>query len=309
MQQATSKEHTSIFRIIVAVGMILLVIGALMLLLQPSGQQLPAMPPEASIFALAIPAFLAGVLSFLSPCTLPILPAYFAFTFGAGQNEVGTRTRMRVLVASLAFFAGLATTMVLLGASITAVGQTLGRYRHELARAGGIVIITLGLMSFFGKGFSGPKISARRSATIAGAYLYGLTFALGWTACIGPVLGTILTLLLSQGASLIAGAILSFIYVLGLALPLMLVAVFFGRLGQGTRAWRFLRGRGWEIAIAGRRLFLHSTSMISGLLMIGIGILLMTGQLNYLSQYATTGPAEWGLRLEDAISRFFGLGR
>ena len=121
------------------------------------------------------------------------------------------------------------------------------------------------------------------------------------------MLGAILTLLLTQGASLLSGAVLSFVYVLGLGGPLILVATFFSRLGQGSRAWRVLRGRGWEFHLAGRTLFVHSTSVISGLLMVGIGALLVSGALSSLSQYATFGTGEWGLNLEEQLTRLFDL--
>lgn len=138
----------------------------------------------AMVLALALPAYLAGVLSRLSPCCLPIIPAYFSFTFGA--------QRARVVAMSLAFFLGLATTMVVLGATFTALGTLIFPYRSLVTRLGGLIIVGFGLMSLLGLGFSGLQVRDRPVATFAGTYLYGLTFAFGWTACIGPILGAIL---------------------------------------------------------------------------------------------------------------------
>jgi len=252
----------------------------------------------ASLLVLAPAAFLAGVFSFLSPCTLPILPAYFAFTFQA-QRE-------RIVVMTVAFFLGLATTMVLLGATATALTQLLFRNIDTLTLIGGIVVIAFGVMSALGKGFSGIQSSDRPAASIAGSYLYGATFALGWTACVGPILGALLTLLATQGVAIAQGAVLAFIYALGLGSPLIIVASFFSRLGTGSRFWRIMRGRGFTVRIAGHDVLLHTTNLASGLLMILMGALLATGQLGAVSEWAQRTPlAQWALDIEHAIQQWF----
>jgi cytochrome c-type biogenesis protein len=261
-----------------------------------------------NVVGLIIPAFLAGLLSFLSPCTLPVLPAYFAWTFGlrANAQEQFPQQQYRVLFSSLAFFAGLATTMVILGMILSSIGQMLSRNLTILTQVGGTVIIGLGILNIFGKGFAGPTIKRRQAATLGSAYLYGLTFALGWTACIGPILGTILTLLVTSGASAIAGAALTFVYVLGLAAPLVIVATFFDRLGQGSRGWVWLRGRAWEINVGSHTILLHSTNVLSGLLLIIVGALLLSGQLSQLNQYGLPGGiTEWANEIQTSIRHFF----
>lgn len=251
------------------------------------------------LLVLALPAFLAGVFSFLSPCTLPILPAYFAFTFAARRQQVALMT--------LAFFLGLATTMVILGASLSLLGSVVHQFRDILTEVGGVLIIGLGIMSMLGKGFSGVKMSERPAATFAGTYLYGMTFALGWTACIGPILGALLTLLVTRGGSVLVGGALAFIYALGLAVPLFLVAVFFGKVGAGTRFWQIAKGRGWEVKLAGRSLFLHSTSLLSGLLLVGVGILLATNRIAYFSSWAS-GNGDLGGQIQEWLARIFQIG-
>lgn len=254
-----------------------------------------------TVLTAALPTFLAGVFSFLSPCTLPILPAYFAFTFEARRQQVALMT--------LAFFLGLATTMTLFGASASLLGTflTTGNLRDTLAFWGGMLIIGLGIASMLGKGFSGIQMQERPNATFAGSYLFGMTFALGWSACVGPILGTLLTLLVAQGSSVLAGAVLAQIYALGLALPLFLVAVFFRQVGTGSRFWQVLRGRGFTVNVFGRTLNLHTTSILSGLLLVLIGYFLASGQLYRFSDWATQTPAgEWALNIETWISRVFG---
>ena len=254
-----------------------------------------------TLLILALPAYLAGALSLLSPCCLPILPAYFSFTFGAQRH--------RVIAMSLAFFLGLATTMVVLGASFSALGALVFPYRETITRVGGVVIVGFGVMSVLGKGFSGMRLHDRPAASLAGTYLYGLTFAFGWTACIGPILGAILTTLVTTGLSVLSGAALAFIYALGLATPLVLLATFFGRFGRGTRVSTILRGHGFSVAVGGWTLHLHTTSLISGVLLIAVGAMLATGQLTWLTrQWAGGVGGQIAWSLESWLSNIFHLG-
>jgi cytochrome c-type biogenesis protein len=258
--------------------------------------------PTLRVLTLALPTFLAGIFSFLSPCTLPILPAYFAFTFQAKRQQIALMT--------LAFFLGLATTMTLVGAVFSLLGRAVYDLRDQLTFWGGLAIIAFGVASVLGKGFSGLTSQRRPSATFAGTYVYGMTFALGWSACVGPILGSVLILLAAQGASVLAGAVLALVYTLGLAVPLFLVATFFSRLGTGSRAWSVLRGRGFTVNLFGRTLYLHTTSILSGLLLILVGYLLASGNLAFFSQQASaTRLGEWALEIEQWISRIFHVGQ
>ena len=259
---------------------------------------LPGNPASAfgysSLLILAPLAFVSGMLSFLSPCCLPVLSAYFAYTFQARREQI--------VLTTLAFFLGVATTMTLLGATATAVSQLLFDNLDTLTLVGGLLIIGFGVMSLLGKGFGGMRLDGRPRATVGGSYLYGATFALGWTACVGPILGALLTMLATQGLAVIQGGILAFIYALGLGAPLMLTATFFSRLGPGSPVWRVLRGRGFTLNLGVTTLHLHTTSVISGLLLIAMGTLLATGQLAALSAMAVRSPlAGWVLDLEAGL--------
>ncbi len=306
MQLVKRQRHSS-RRVWLILGGALIAGLVILGLLTPSGgTQLdsvqPGQRPTLSVLTLALPAFLAGVFSFLSPCTLPILPAYFAFTFQAKRQQIALMT--------LAFFLGLATTMTLIGAVSSLLGQIIFQLSDQLQFWGGLMIIAFGVASLLGKGFTGPALQRRPSATFAGTYVYGMTFALGWSACIGPILGSVLTLLAAQGTSVLAGATLALVYTLGLAVPLFLVAVFFGRLGTGSRAWSVLRGRGFTVNLLGRTLHLHSTSLLSGLLLILVGYLLASGNLAFFSQQAAnTSMGEWALNIEQWIDRTFRAGQ
>ncbi len=255
----------------------------------------------SSVLVLALPVFLTGVLSFLSPCTLPILPAYFAVTFQAQRRSI--------FLMSLAFFFGLATTLTLLGGAISALTGLLFAGRDVLQLIGGIVIIGFGVLGMFGKGFAGVQISERPATTLLGSYLYGATFALGWTACAGPLFGSFMTMLTVSGnVAVLQGAVLAFIYAVGLGLPLIIVATFFNRLGRGSRFWRVISGRGFAVRLFGHTLYLHTTSVLGGLLMIAIGVLLATGRLEAMTQIASgSGLGNWFVAIETKLSELFGL--
>jgi cytochrome c-type biogenesis protein len=235
--------------------------------------------PTSNGIGLLIPVtFLAGLFSFLSPCTLPILPAYFAFTFQAKRD--------RVTIMSIAFFLGLATTIVVLGASATALSRFLFGYLSLLTSLGGVLIIVFGVMSFFGIGFSGMQLLERPVGGIVGSYLYGATFALGWSACVGPILGALLTMLATQGIAVAQGALLAFVYALGLGTPLIIISTYFSRLGNGSKFWQVIKGKAYFVTIGGRELMLHTTSMASGVLLVLMGLLLATGNLATIGEWS-----------------------
>ncbi|MCA9921809.1 MAG: cytochrome c biogenesis protein CcdA [Anaerolineales bacterium] len=190
---------------------------------------------------LAFLSFGGGLLSFVSPCTLPVLTAYFAFAFQSGRSQIAANT--------LAFMLGLATTFSLLGAVGFALGRVLLRNQQLILLVGGAFIIVFGVMSLLGKGFTGMQSEGSgaqpKSNSLGGSYLFGLTFAIGWSSCVGPILGSVLTLA-AQTTSVWNGMMLLFIYTLGLGLPLILVSTFFGRMSRKSLFWRALRGKGWE---------------------------------------------------------------
>lgn len=255
----------------------------------------------APTLVLALPVFLTGLLSFLSPCTLPILPAYFAVTFQTRRSSI--------FLMSMAFFFGLATTLTLLGGAISALSGLLFGWKEQLQLVGGLIVIVFGVLGIFGMGFAGVQIEERPTTTLLGSYLYGATFALGWTACAGPLFGSFMTLLATSGnVAVLQGAVLAFIYALGLGLPLIVIATFFNRLGRGSRFWRMISGKGYAVTMFGREFHFHTVSVIGGLLMIAIGVLLATGRLEAMTQMASgSGFGTWFASLETAISRMFGL--
>ncbi|HRQ38525.1 MAG TPA: cytochrome c biogenesis CcdA family protein [Chloroflexota bacterium] len=237
--QALSSGQKLIIGVVTAV-IILLIFGAFNQSNDPTRIQFGLQTQP--YFVLAALAFGGGLLSFLSPCTLPVLTAYFAFAFQSGRSQIFANT--------LAFILGLTTTFTLFGAVGFALGRVLGQNQAILMIVGGSVIMVMGVLSLLGKGFTGVDTSGGggaepRSATLAGSYVFGLTFAIGWTACIGPILGAVTTLAYYTD-TVWRGMSLLFIYTLGLGLPLLIVSTFFGHISRQSTFWKVLRGKGWE---------------------------------------------------------------
>jgi cytochrome c-type biogenesis protein len=230
--------------IVVGVGILLIAFLVLGTLTQSSGSAQPGFGLQTQPFwALAILAVVGGLLSFLSPCTLPILPAYFAFAFQSGRKQIAANT--------LIFMLGLASMFALLGASASALGRLLLQNQQLLLLFGGSLVLIFGVMSLLGKGFTGMSQSggaAVDNRSLWGSFVFGLTFAVGWSSCVGPILGAVLTL--AAGTSSVAqGTMLLFIYALGLGLPLIIISTFFGRASRDSTLWRVMRGKGYELNV------------------------------------------------------------
>ena len=216
-------------------------------------------------------AFVAGVLSFLSPCVLPLVPSYIGFLTGMTLPEIGSRRRAALLHALL-FVLGFSLVFILLGATATALGRALGYYQVWLQRAGGVLIILFGLLCL-GVLSARPLLSEHRMQLeqkplgYLGSAVVGMAFAAGWTPCIGPVLGGILGLAASS-ADVTRGMLLLAVYSAGLALPFLLAAI---------AVESFL---GWFQRF---RRFLPWVMRLSGVLLILVGGLLVTGQFTRLA--------------------------
>ncbi len=346
----------------IAIGIGLLIAAFLIFgSLGQGGSDQPAFGIAKQPFSvLAMLALTGGILSFLSPCTLPILPAYFAFAFQSGRKQIAINTAV--------FMLGLASMFAVLGASASVLGRLLLQNQELLLLFGGSLVVVFGVMSLLGKGFTGvsPQSEQVNNRSMWGSFVFGLTFAVGWSSCVGPILGAVLTLAAGT-ASVTRGMMLLFIYALGLGLPLIIVSTLFGRASRQSTLWRVMRGKGWEwhtnlfvvgaiwglaiwriLVAAGEyaydtfdmfagqsfsavhevgllvlvligvvlwvlttpgdkktTLFLHSTQMISGVLFLGMGLLLLSGQLATFNSLIPTDLAIWFAEFEDKIVLWF----
>jgi cytochrome c-type biogenesis protein len=221
-----------------------------------------------------VTAFLAGIVSFLSPCVLPLVPGYLSYVAAqtTWRHRLSLARRLATLGISTFFVAGFATVFIAFGASATAIGQFFARYRSELNIAGGVVIIAFGLLMLgMLRGAGWLQRDLRFHPRIVGgspvtAYVLGLAFGFGWTPCIGPVLGAILTV--SAAGTSAGGVALLGAYALGLGVPFLVVALF---LDRAADALRHLRRFGQALQLAG------------GLVLIAFGIAMIFGYVSTLS--------------------------
>jgi cytochrome c-type biogenesis protein len=187
------------------------------------------MVADVSIFY----ALIAGLVSFLSPCVLPLVPPYLVFLAGTSlerlaEAEPASRVRRDTVIAALLFVAGFSTVFVALGASASAIGSVIRYYSNELAIVAGVAIIVMGL-HFLGITpirflYRQARLDVQKPVGLWGAYVMGLAFALGWTPCIGPILAAILAVAASK-ATVAKGAGLLAVYSLGLGVPFVIAAL------------------------------------------------------------------------------------
>ncbi|HEY0837476.1 MAG TPA: cytochrome c biogenesis protein CcdA [Azospirillum sp.] len=238
-------------------------------------------------------AFGAGLLSFLSPCVLPLVPPYLCFLGGVSLDELTaesdaarkSQVGRRVFVAAFAFVLGFATVFITLGATASFAGQWLARHIDVLAQAAGVVIIVLGLhfLGAFRIGllYREARVQvATRPAGIIGAYIIGLAFAFGWTPCVGPVLAAILFVAGSSDRAW-DGASLLGTYAAGLGIPFLLAAL-------GTKPFLTFSRR--------FRRHLGMVEKAAGALLVGTGVLFLTGSMADVANWLLeTMPALGGL--------------
>lgn len=229
---------------------------------------------DAALLPAMFVALLAGLISFLSPCVLPVVPPYLAYMSGVSVSEIqGSGSgRARALTASLFFVLGLSTIFIFLGFTASAIGAFFLQNQILLARISGIVVIIFGL-HFLGL-FRIPflDMEARldvgdKGGSAFGAYVLGLAFAFGWTPCIGPQLGAILALAASE-ASVTRGTLLLAVYALGLGIPFLLSAFFLTRaMGLMNRMKRHMK----------------AVERVMGALLVLVGLALVTGAFSAFS--------------------------
>lgn len=226
---------------------------------------------------LPLAAFLAGILSFLSPCVLPLVPGYVSLISGASVEELQTSERRvlsTVMLHSVTFVLGFSVVFIALGAVATGVGQVVNEYHSLLSRVAGVVVIIFGLhltgiLKIKALYADKRMHDVKGSASAIGSFAVGFAFAFGWTPCIGPILATILVLASAQG-TVLKGVVLLAVYSLGLAVPFLLTSL-------GVDRFLSFYSR--------FRKHLHTVEVLSGILLIAIGVLIFLNNLKLLSGY------------------------
>lgn len=236
-----------------------------------------------------VAAFSAGLLSFVSPCVLPLVPSYISYITGLSIEQltdatVRSKFKKSIVLNALLFIAGFSAVFVSFGASASFIGQVLFTYQEHIRRIGGILIIVFGLylLGVLNINFLMREHRvqfSRRPVGYIGSFLIGVAFAAGWTPCVGPVLGTIL-LYASTTDSLLSGVLLLTSYSVGLGLPLLLTA-----LGVDRFLAYFKQAR----------VYLRGVSLVSGALLIVVGIMIYANTLTIITGFLEQHGIGWYL--------------
>lgn len=223
---------------------------------------------DAGLVPALMVAMVAGLLSFLSPCVLPIVPPYLAYMGGVSVSDMkGAVKRGPVVLAAVFFVLGLSTVFLILGVAASALGRALLAWQDWFVTIAGLVIMVFGahFVGVFRLGFLDREArleAGDHGGSAFGAYVLGLAFAFGWTPCLGPILGAILSMAATE-AEVTRGAVLLAGYAVGLGIPFLLVAAFFPAL-SGPMAWM--------------KRHMGRIERMSGLLLWTVGLMMATGQ-------------------------------
>lgn len=220
--------------------------------------------------------FLGGLLTFVSPCVLPLIPIYLVMLLGSIPEKAGTKDRLKAFFTTLFFVAGFTVVFVIMGLSATYIGQTLVTHRDLFERLGGLLVILLGLkfMGYLRVPFLDMDIrpEAARFSTrfkYLNAFILGFAFAFGWSPCVGPILGAVLTYTSMTTSSPMHGALLLLVYSLGFAVPLLLLSIFVDQAAK---------------LVAGIKRYGGVIERVTGGLAILVGLLLLTGNLGMIDE-------------------------
>ena len=228
---------------------------------------------DASLLPALFVALFAGLISFLSPCVLPIVPPYLAYMSGVALTDVDNKKgRQKIVLTALFFVLGLSTVFVFLGFSASAIGAVFFEYQALLNTIAGFAIMLFGLhfLDIYRLHFLDREARfevGNYQGTAIGSYVLGLAFAFGWTPCIGPQLGAILSLAASNG-SIVKGTILLAFYAIGLGIPFLIFAFFINRL---------------DGVLSFFKQYFELIERIMGLLLWTVGLLMLTGGFSLIS--------------------------
>lgn len=243
-----------------------------------------------NFFLFSFIAYIAGILTFLAPCTLPIIPIYLSIAL---QQKFRSLTKHTLLLGS-----GMALVFIILGVFAGSIGSFVTLHKEIFTFIAGLLFIILGVLMLFGITFD-AVLPKQKSFTPLATILYGALMGLAWTGCVGPVLGGILVLAASTGTIVIGGFLL-FIYAVGLFTPLLILSIISDYTGKVPRVWKWLHGRIIKLRFGSHYFEMHTTNMVGGLILLVLGVLfLLNGEFSFAT-FLGSSP-QWALNFEDYL--------
>ena len=235
-------------------------------------------------------AFVGGLLSIISPCILPILPAFFAYNF---------KERKEITKMTFSFFLGFTLIFILMGLVASFIGQMFETYKEFLILFSGIMLIVFAIMIFFGKGFSFIRFNRKIKNDRSGVFLFGMVFAIGWSPCLGPILAGIL--LIASTFPIIHSAGLLFVYSLGIFIPFFLISFMFEKYNISKVSW--IRGKELKFRILNKEIKVHSANLISAILLFTMGLIFIFYRGTYvINNLDILGTRDLFFKLQDKLA-------
>ena len=243
-----------------------------------------------NIFFLSFISYFAGILTFLAPCTLPILPVYLTMCMKQNFRSLTTHT--------FYLFLGVALVYVILGVFAGSIGSLLTLHKLFVLKLTGVLLLIIGVLTLFGISFT-KGLPLQKNFSPAATILYGTLFAVAWSGCIGPILGGIL-LLAGATQTALAGAWLLLIYGLGMMTPLFIISIIADRKAKLPKLWRILYGKTVTWSFGKKTFTFHTTNLVTGVLFIALGLFFLFNGGALIGKLFPSGT-DWIFSLEDKL--------
>lgn len=243
-----------------------------------------------NIIFLSIISYLAGIVTFLAPCTLPILPVYLSMCM---KNDFRSLTRHTIYLGL-----GISIVYIILGVFAGSIGGFITENKLIFMRTIGVLLIIMGIAILFGISFI-HQLPQQKKFTPLATILYGVLFGLAWSGCIGPVLGGVLVIASATGTA-IQGGFLLFIYAMGMITPLIIISIIADKTEKVPKLWKFLYGKLVTIRIGKKEYYLHTTNILASAIFILLGIFFLVNGTVWLTR-SFPDVIDWVFNIEEKL--------
>jgi cytochrome c-type biogenesis protein len=244
-----------------------------------------------------IAALLSGLLTFLSPCTLPLVPGFFAYPGRSEHDKIKN---------TLFFSFGIASTLTVLGFFAGSLGSLVLVFKRQIMFSSGLFFIAISLLTLSGISIRFPGIELEKSPTFLGSFIFGGLMGLTWSGCIGPVLGFILVLAANTQTAL-SGAFLLFVYSLGMILPLLAFSLILTKIPKTGIFSSMMKGKLIEVTVFKEKKYLHTTTIISAILFLVYGLFLFFESSFSFTRFIAPWLTNWVFNIEEVLAKMLGI--